>query len=80
MKRRTEVELTRLQGEYRMRMAEAVMAFQYGDHIRSLWHQNEAAKIKSRMADLRRNGMPIRYKNDASKYDELYGQCEELAV
>lgn len=80
MNRRTEVELTRLQGEYKMRMAEALICFQYGDHERSLWHQYEAAKIKHQMADVRRYGVPIRYKNDASKYDRLYGPCEELAV
>lgn len=80
MNRRTEVELARLQGEYRMRMAEAVMAFQYGDHVRSMWHQNEAAKVKHRMVEIRRYGMPVRIKNDASKYDRIYGPCEELAV
>lgn len=80
MDRRTEVELTRLRGEYRMRMAEAVMAFQYGDHERSLWHQNEAAKIVHRIAYIRKHGAPMRYKNSAERFDRIYGPCEELAV
>ncbi len=82
MDRRTERELMRLEGLRKMRMAEATMAFQYGDHVRSLWHQNEAAKITQEMVKVRREGVPLpsRKANEKAiaRYNRLYPQAVEL--
>lgn len=82
MDRRTERELMRLEGLRKMRMAEATMAFQYGDHIRSLWHENEAAKITEQMVRVRREGVKKLNRKATKKaaeiFNKLYPQAVEL--
>lgn len=77
-----EKELVRLEIQKQKRMTEAVVAFQYKDHERSLWAQNEAGKLCGQMAKVRREGVKLPNKNKERRFlaelNSLYGECVEL--